>query len=119
MKLDGECLSHLRFADDIFIILICANIPHDLQETIQELADESDRHNLKINKSKTKGMIETDTRIHINNTQFENVGSYIYLPGTEIQLQRETTKLFKEKSRPDGQHSSNTATSSRVTLEHA
>ena len=29
------------------------------------------------------------------------------------------TRRFKEESRPDGQHSPSTATSSRVTLEHA
>ena len=36
-----EYLSHLRFADDI---LICANPPHELQQMLQELADESDNH---------------------------------------------------------------------------
>ena len=30
LKIDGEFLSHLRFADDI---LICAHTPHELQQT--------------------------------------------------------------------------------------
>ena len=51
LKLDGEYLSYLRFADDI---LICANIPHDLQQILQELADESDNQGLKMNNSKQR-----------------------------------------------------------------
>ena len=46
---------------------------------LQELADESDNQGMKMNKYKTKVMIETDTPIHINNTKIENVESYIYL----------------------------------------
>ena len=76
LKIDGEYLSHLRFADDI---LICANTPHELQQMLQELADECDNHGLKINKSKTKVMMETDTPIYVNNSQIENVESYMYL----------------------------------------
>ena len=76
LKIIGEYLSHLRFADDIFI---CANTPYELQQMIQELADESDNQGLKMNKSKTKVMMETDTPIYVNNTQIENVESYIYL----------------------------------------
>ena len=32
-----------------------------------------------MNKSKTKVMMETDTPVYVNNTQIENVESYIYL----------------------------------------
>ena len=49
LKIDGEYISHLRFADNI---LICANTPHELQQMLQELADESDNQGLKMNKSK-------------------------------------------------------------------
>ena len=77
MKINGEYLSHLRFAD---AILICANTPHQLQkEMLQELADESEIQGLKMNKTKTKVMMVKDTPVYINNTQFENVESYIYL----------------------------------------
>ena len=44
---------------------------------LQELADESDKQGLKMNKSKTKVMMKT--HIYVNNTQIENVESYIYL----------------------------------------
>ena len=46
---------------------------------LQELADESKNQGLKMNKSKTKVMIENDTPIYVNNTQVEKVESYTYL----------------------------------------
>ena len=69
MKIDGEYLSHLRFAEYI----------QELQQILQELPDESDNQGMKMNKSKTKMMMETYTPIYVNNTQIENVESYIYL----------------------------------------
>ena len=63
MKIDGEYLSHLRFADDV---LICASTPHELQH-------------LNMNMSQTRVMTEYDTPIYVYNTQIENVESYIYL----------------------------------------
>ena len=74
---------------------------------LHELADESENQGLKMNKSKTKVVMENDIPIYTNNTQIEN-----YLGQTK-------TRTFKEKSWPDGQHSPSNATSSRVTLEHA
>ena len=106
LKIDREYLSHLRFADDI---LVCANTPHELQQMLQELVDKSENQGLKTNKSKAKVMMENDTPI--------NVESCIYL---RQQLETKTkTRRFKVEPRPDGQHSPSTATSSRVTLEHA
>ena len=46
---------------------------------LQELADESKNQGLKNNKSKIKVMMENDTPIYVNNTQIENVESYIYI----------------------------------------
>ena len=46
---------------------------------LQELADESENQGLKMDKSKTKVMMENDTPIYVNNTQIENVESYTYL----------------------------------------
>ena len=46
---------------------------------LQELPDESVNRGLKMKKSKTNVMMENDTPIYVNNTQFENVESYIYL----------------------------------------
>ena len=66
---------------------------------LQELANESENQGLKMNKSKTKVIIE-----NVNNTQIANVDSYIYL------LQKPTQRDSKKPS---------TAISSRVTLELA
>ena len=60
LKIDGEYLSHIRFADDI---LICANTPHELQQMLQGLVDESENQGPNMNMSKTKVMMENDTPI--------------------------------------------------------
>ena len=44
---------------------------------LQELAAEN--QGLKMNKSKTKVMMENDTPIYVNNTRIKNVESFIYL----------------------------------------
>ena len=46
---------------------------------LHELADESENQCLKMNKSKTKVMMEKDTPMYVDNTQIVNVESYIYL----------------------------------------
>ncbi|MEG7521679.1 MAG: reverse transcriptase domain-containing protein, partial [Chromatiales bacterium] len=76
LRIDGEYLSHLRFADDI---IICANKPHELQQMLQELADKSENQGLKMNNSNTKVMMENDAPIYVNTTQIEKVESYVYL----------------------------------------
>ena len=43
VKIDGEFLSNLRFADDIFL---CTETPQELQQMLQELSDESRRMGL-------------------------------------------------------------------------
>ena len=50
-KIDGEFLSNLRFADDIFL---CTETPQELQQMLQELSDESRQMGLKMNITKTK-----------------------------------------------------------------
>ena len=82
----------------------------------QELPDGSEHQGLKMIKSKTKVMMEKNTQIHVNYTQIENVESYIYLG--QIYSTRDKNQ-DNDESRPDGQLSQSTATSSRVTLEHA
>ena len=62
LKIDDEYISHLRFANDI---LICVNTSHELQQMLHELADESDNQGLKMNKSKTNVMMETDTPMYV------------------------------------------------------
>ena len=59
--------------------MLLVNTPHELQQMLLELADESDNQGLKMNKSKTKVTMENNTPIYVNNTQIENVESYVYL----------------------------------------
>ena len=77
VKIDGEFLSNLRFADDIFL---CTEIPQELQQMLlQELSDESRRMRLKMNIAKTKVMVVDNTPINVNNVMIENVQGYVYL----------------------------------------
>ena len=45
VKIDGEFLSNLRFADDIFLY---TETPQELQQMLQELSDESRQMGLKV-----------------------------------------------------------------------
>ena len=72
LEIDGEY--HRRFA-----VLICANTPHELQQMLQELADENENQGLKVNKSKTKVMTENNTPIYTINIQIEKVESHVYM----------------------------------------
>ena len=76
VKIDGEFLSNLRFADDIFL---CTETPQELQQMLQELSDESRRMGLKMNITKTKVMVVDNTPINVNNVLIENVPGYVYL----------------------------------------
>ena len=76
VKVDGEFLSNLRFADDIFL---CTETPQELQQMLHELSDESRRMGLKMNIAKTKVMVVDNTPINMNNVLIENVQGYVYL----------------------------------------
>ena len=76
VKIDGEFLSNLRFADDIFL---CTETPQELKQMLQELSDESWRMGLKMNIAKTKVMVVDNTLINVNNVLIENVQGYVYL----------------------------------------
>ena len=61
------------------MVRINKNTPHELQQMLQELADESKNQGLKMNNSKTKVMIEYDPPIYVQNTRIESIKSYICL----------------------------------------
>ena len=75
VKIDGEYISNLRFADDIFL---CTDTPQELQQMLQELSDESRRMGLKMNIAKTKVMVVDNTPINVKNVLIENVQVYVY-----------------------------------------
>ena len=93
LKIGGEYRSHLRFVDDM---LICTNIQHELQQMLQELVDESKNKGPEMNKSKTSVIMKNDTPIYVNNTDIENVESFVCLGqryNTKKQLrQRDSNK---------------------------
>ena len=76
VKIDGEFLSNLRFADVIFL---CTEAPQELQHMLKELSDESRWMGLKMNIAKTKVMVVDNTPINVNNVLIENVQGYVYL----------------------------------------
>ena len=76
MKIDGEFLSNLGFADDI---LLCTETPQELQQMLQEISDESRRIGLKMSIAKTKVVVVDNTPINVNNVLIENVPGYVYL----------------------------------------
>ena len=76
VKIHGEFVSNLRFADDISL---CTEIPQELQHMLQELSDESRRMGLKMHIAKTTVMVVDNTPIHVNNVLIENVQGYVYL----------------------------------------
>ena len=74
-KIDGEFLSNLRFADEIFL---CTETP--LQQMLKELSDESRRMGLlRMIIAKTKVMVVDNTPINVNNVLIENVQGYTYV----------------------------------------
>ena len=76
VKIDGEFLSNLRFADDIFL---CTETPQELQQMLQELSDESRRMGLKMDIANTKVVVVDNTPINVNNVLIENVQGYVFL----------------------------------------
>ena len=76
LKIDGEYSSHLRFADDI---LICSNTPRELQQILHKLAEESGNLWSEYEQVDDKGDNGKRHTIFVDNTQIENVESYIYL----------------------------------------
>lgn len=86
ININGENMSHLRFADDIVIISHNLN---DLEIMLQELDDASRLTGLKMNMKKTKvmaGSAKDPKQIQVNGTKMEQVEDYIYL-GQRFSLQ--------------------------------
>ena len=59
--MDGEHLTHLRFADDI---LLLSHTPQELEKMVRELSEESRKAGLKMNITKTKVMMSSRFKEH-------------------------------------------------------
>ncbi|XP_042861523.1 uncharacterized protein LOC122246823 [Penaeus japonicus] len=99
MKIDGEHLSHLRFADDIFI---CAPTKEQLQEMLVELIHASKSVGLHMNFNKTKVMcnkyIEQDEILKIENQQIEERAHERIMLGITWR-DRKTAEWAKQKTK--------------------
>ena len=95
MKIDGEFLSNLRFADDTFL---CTETPQELQYMLQELPDESRRMGLKMNIAKRKVIVVDNTPINVNNVLIEaDCKNRVRLSWNK---RRETTGVICDKKVP-------------------
>ncbi|XP_047543296.1 uncharacterized protein LOC125075632 [Vanessa atalanta] len=87
VNVNGECISHLRFADDIVII---AESLEQLTEMLRSLSDSSRRVGLGMNLDKTKVMFNRHVvpgPIYVEGKPLEVVSEYTYL-GQVIQVGR-------------------------------
>lgn len=81
LNINGENLSHLRFADDLILF---SEDARTLEIMLQQLCDESAKAGLTMNLTKTKIMTNaqqtgTNDLISVNNENIEYVKEYIYL----------------------------------------
>lgn len=77
LSINGEKLSHLRFADDLIILSLTSA---DLQMMLNELDRESRKVGLVMNTEKTKAMTNGKQEpIRINNNLIDYVDEYVYL----------------------------------------
>lgn len=96
IRIDGEHLTHLRFADDILLV---SHEPLELQTMMRELSEESQKAGLKINIKKTKVMMSSrlkDHTITVEGRIIEKVEHYTY-PGKNISLENETAGEVKRR----------------------
>ena len=86
---------------------------------LQELANESEKKGLKMNKSKIKVMMENYTQYMSTKLRSRTLkATSTYMDIDTASKTKTKTRRFKEASRLDGQHSPSNATSSRVALKH-
>lgn len=94
ITINGEKLSHLRFADDIIIF---SQTKEDLEGMINDLDRESRKVGLNMNTEKTKVMTNgTEEPIYILGNAIEYVDEYIYL-GQIISLKDLTSKEVERR----------------------
>src|SRR5271156_2729767 len=96
LRVNGENISHLRFADDI--VLISSN-PEEVQEMINQLNEESNKLGMKMNMKKTKVMFNKFSReieVQVNTIKIDKVDEYVYL-GQLATMQNDKTDEIKRR----------------------
>ena len=80
ISIHGRQISNLRYADDTVLIL---NTAEGLQSLVNKVTDESSRHGLHLNVSKTKVMAVGRNRVELQtqlaDAELEQIDSYKYL----------------------------------------
>lgn len=94
IKIDGEIMSHLRFADDIVVF---AETARDVETMVNELASESRKVGLTLNGSKTKIITNGETRdVIIEGERIEYVKDFVYL-GQLVSFENPTEKDIQRR----------------------
>ena len=96
IKINGEMLNYLRFADDIVLIGKDGN---EIESMINELNEESCKLGMKINMKKTKVMYNSNaakTRVQIGTHEVEQVDDYVYL-GQLVTMKNDKTDEIKRR----------------------
>lgn len=96
LKVNGENINHLRFADDI--VLISSNAV-ELQEMISQLNLESKRLGMKMNMKKTNVMFNRFSRemeVQVDGMKIGKVDEYVYL-GQLVTTQNDKTDEIKRR----------------------
>lgn len=96
LRVNGENISHLRFADDIVLI---SSDPVELQEMINQLNEESNKLGMKMNMKKTKVMFNkfsSEIEVQVNANKIEKVQQYVYL-GQLVTMQSDKTDEIKRR----------------------
>ena len=88
IRIDGETLSDLRFADDVALL---TKSTQDMEHQLNSVNKESLKVGLKIHRGKTKFMtnMKTTNTIQIEGTEIEKVDDYKYL-GQTIAMENKT-----------------------------
>ena len=109
MKIDGEYLNNLRFADDVFLCTV-------ISQMLQELSDESRQMGLKMKISKTKVMVVDNTPINEKKVVIENVEGYVYLREHYSLKEKNALQRYNEESWQAGWQKPNAGISSKATM---
>ena len=96
ISINGEALTNLRFADDVLIV---AENGIEIERSLNELHEESQKLGMRINMKKTKVMFNDYAQkavIHLGIDEVEPVESYVYL-GQLVNMKSDKSDEIKRR----------------------